>query len=102
VRKKYVQSRTQGSHPFLENYTTGSKDCIRGKTVTEGQIIEQMVNFNNLGYLVACSKEVNVNIKLYRFQNICNTARKALLVKYRSKLLEFYKVMAVPNLLYGS
>jgi hypothetical protein len=46
---------------------------------------------------------MDINVKLQRFQQLCGTIKRALAGKVRKEtLLRFYKIMAIPTLLYGS
>jgi hypothetical protein len=49
------------------------------------------------------NREMDINVKLLRFQQICGTIKRTLARKVRKEtLLRFYKIMAIPTLLYGS
>jgi hypothetical protein len=48
-------------------------------------------------------REMDINVKLQIFQQICSTIKRILAGKIRKEtLLRFYKIMAIPTLLYGS
>jgi hypothetical protein len=49
------------------------------------------------------SREMDISVKLQRFQQICGTIKRTLDGKVRKEtLVRFYKIMAIPTLLYGS
>jgi hypothetical protein len=49
------------------------------------------------------NREMDINVKLQRFQQICGTIKSTLAGKVsKETLLRFYKIMAIPTLLYGS
>jgi hypothetical protein len=49
------------------------------------------------------NREIDINVKLQRFQQICGTIKRSLAGKVlKETLLRFYKIMAIPTLLYGS
>jgi hypothetical protein len=57
----------------------------------------------DLGYNMGLNREMDINVKLQRFQQICGTIKRILAGKVRKEtLLRFYKIMAIPTLLYGS
>jgi hypothetical protein len=79
------------------------KDPIRIKIVINERILEQVLNFNYLGYNMGLHREMDINVKLQRFQQICGTIKRTLAGKVRKEtLLRIYKIMAIPTLLYGS
>jgi hypothetical protein len=48
-------------------------------------------------------REMDVNVKLQRFQQICGTIKRTLARKVmKETVLGFYKIMAMPAVLYGS
>lgn len=76
---------------------------IRNKIVIENQIIEQITNFNYLGCNVGMDRELDINRKISRYQQFCGTITRTLLGKcQRDTLLKFYKVIAIPMLMYGA
>jgi hypothetical protein len=49
------------------------------------------------------NREMDINAKPQRFQQICGTIKSTLTGKVRKEtLLKFYKLMAIPTILYGS
>jgi hypothetical protein len=65
--------------------------------------MEQVSNFNYLGCNVTYKYDEHLNVKLSKFQNICGVIARTLKTKTRKETnLKFYKIMAVPVLLYGS
>jgi hypothetical protein len=60
-------------------------------------------NFNYLGCNVTYKHDEDLNDKLSKSQNICGVIRRTLNKKTRKETnLKFYKIMAVPVLIYGS
>jgi hypothetical protein len=52
---------------------------------------------------MALNREIDINVKLQRFQQICGTIKRTLARKVRKEtLLRFCKIMAIPAFLYGS
>jgi hypothetical protein len=48
-------------------------------------------------------REMDINVKLQRFQQICGTIKRTLAGKVRKEtLLRIYKILAIPNPPYGS
>jgi hypothetical protein len=79
------------------------KDPVRINIVIKERILDQVLNFNYLGYNLGLNRELDINVKLQRFQQICGTIKRTLARKVRKEtLLRFYKIMAIPTLLYGS
>jgi hypothetical protein len=79
------------------------KDTIIIKNVIDERILDQVLNFNYLGYNMALNREMYINVKLQRFQQICGTIKRTLARKVRKEiLLRFYKIMAITTLLYGT
>jgi hypothetical protein len=79
------------------------KDPIRIKIVINERVLEQVLNCNHLGYNMGLNREIDIDIKLQRFQQICGKIRRTLAGKVRKEtLLRFYKIMAMPALLYSS
>jgi hypothetical protein len=65
--------------------------------------MEQVCNFNYLGFKVTYNYDEDLNDTLSKFQNICGVIVRTLKKKTREETnLKFYKIMAVPVLLYGS
>jgi hypothetical protein len=49
------------------------------------------------------NRDMDTNVKLQRFQQICGTIKRTLAGKVlKETLLRFYKIIAIPTLLYGS
>jgi hypothetical protein len=83
---------------FQRKYPIRSKVILNNKS-----IIQQVSNFNYLGCNVTYKHDEDLNDKLSKFQNICGIIARALMKKTRKERdLKFYKIMAVPVLLYGS
>jgi hypothetical protein len=79
------------------------KDPIRIKIVINERILDQVLNFNYLGYNMGLNRGMDINVKLQRFQQICGTIKRTSARKVRKEtLLSFYKIMARPTLLYCS
>jgi hypothetical protein len=75
----------------------------RSKIVVENKIVEQVSHFNYLGCDVTYNEDKDCDKKLHKFQAICGTIRRTLQRKARNETqIKFYKVMAVPTILYGS
>jgi hypothetical protein len=71
------------------------KDPIGIKTVINERILDQVLNFKYLGL----NRELDINVKLQRFQQICGTIKRTLAGKVRKEtLLRFYKIMAIHQL----
>jgi hypothetical protein len=52
---------------------------------------------------VGLNREMDINVKLQRFKQICGTIKRTLDGKVmKETLLRFYKIMSIPTLLYGS
>lgn len=78
------------------------KNHIRCKVVINEKSIEQVNNFNYLGFNISYCDKKDINIKIQKFQKLCGTIRRALRQKTRQDTqLKFYKTMAVPMLTYG-
>jgi hypothetical protein len=83
---------------FQVKYPVRSKIILNNKL-----IIQQVSNFNCLGCNVTYKYDEDLNDKLSKFQNICGVIARTLKKKTRRETnLKFYKIMAVPVLLYGS
>jgi hypothetical protein len=52
------------------------KDHIRIKIVIFEQILDQVLNFNYLGHNMGLNREMDINVKLQRFQQICGTIER--------------------------
>jgi hypothetical protein len=77
---------------FKEKHSVGSKTMI----------IEQVKNFNYFGCEISYNYDDDLQNKLHEFQYMCGTIKLTLINKTRKDTqLKFYKVMAVPVLLYG-
>ena len=75
------------------------KEHMRTKMFKNGKIIEQVWDFNYLGCNISYYEWKEVNNKVNNFQRMCRT------LKGKTQLsteIKFYKVMAVPILMYGS
>ena len=77
-------------------------DTIRAKIVLKDKILEQVNCFNYLGCNVSYNKNEDLIIKINRFNYMCGTIRRYLKNTRTETKLKFYKMMAVPVLLYGS
>jgi hypothetical protein len=75
---------------------------IRTKIVIEDKTLEQVNHFKYQGYDVTFLEETGTDAKIKKFQNVCNTIRPTLGKTRKDKQIKFYKVMAVPTLLYGN
>jgi hypothetical protein len=77
---------------------------IRSKIILNNKsIIEKVSNFNYLGCNVTHKYDEDFNDKLSKFQNICGVIARTLKMKTRKETnLKFYKIVAVPVLLYGN
>jgi hypothetical protein len=83
---------------FQEKYPIRLKTFLNNKS-----IIEQVSNFNYVGCNVTYKYDEDLNYKLSKFQNICTVTARTLKTKTRKETnVKFYKIMAVPVLLYGS
>jgi hypothetical protein len=79
------------------------KDPVRIKILINERILEQVLNFNSLGSNMGLNREIDINVKPQRFQQLCGTIKRTLAGKVRKlTLLRFYKIMTIPTLLYGS
>ena len=63
-------------------------------------MIEKVRDFNYLGYNISYCERKEVNNKVNKFQRMCGTISRTL--KGKTTQIKFYKVMAVPVLMYGS
>ena len=76
---------------------------MRTKIVINGKTIEQVRDFNYLGFNISYCESKEVNNKVSKFQRICSTISRTLKGKTQlSTQIKFYKVMAVPLLMYDS
>ena len=79
------------------------KEHMRTKIVINGKIIEQVRDFNYLGWNIFYCERKEVNNKLNKFQRMCGIIRRTLKGKTQlSTKIKFYKVMAVSILMYDS
>lgn len=79
------------------------KNPVRSKIIVNGNILEQVSHFNYLGCDISFNYEKDIEKKVNRFQMICGTIGRTLGRKARKETqMKFYKVMAVPTLIYGS
>jgi hypothetical protein len=66
-------------------------------------ILEQVSHFNYLGIEITYMQDKDIHNKLNKFSRKCGTLRRILKIKTRKTTqMKFYKVMALPALLYGS
>jgi hypothetical protein len=78
------------------------KDPIRSKiTLDNNPIIEQLSDFNYLGCDVTYKYDEDLNKKMNKCQSICGVISRTLKKSKKETNLKFYKVMAIPVLLYG-
>ena len=76
---------------------------MRNKIVMNGKVIEQVRDFNYLGCNISYCERKEVNNEINKFQTMCGTISRTLKGKTQlSTQIKFYKVMAVPVLMYGS
>ena len=76
---------------------------MRTKIVINGKTIEQVRDFNYLGCNISYCERKEVNNKINKFQRMCSTISRTFKGKAQlSTQIKFYKVMAVPVLMYGS
>ena len=79
------------------------KDPIRSKIVIEDKILEQVSDFKYLGCEISFKYDKDIEQKVNKFQAICGTIQRTFKNKIRKETkMKFYKVMALPTLLYGS
>ncbi|KAJ4441949.1 hypothetical protein ANN_11813, partial [Periplaneta americana] len=79
------------------------KTQVRCKILINDNIVEQVRDFKYLGCEIGNTRELDQQRKLQNFNQICGTIKRTLLNKTRKEtILKFYKVLAVPSLLYGS
>ena len=75
---------------------------MRHKIVVNGKIIEQVRCFNCLGCNISYCERKEVNNKI-KFQRMCGTISRTLKGKTQlSTQIKFYKMVAVPVLMYDS
>ena len=66
-------------------------------------IIEQVSHFQYLGCDITFEEEQDINKKINTYQHICGTIRRTIKGKTRRETqMKFYKVMALPTVLYGA
>ena len=75
---------------------------MRSKIEVDSSILEQVRQFNYLGYELSLDGEPDFDKKRNRFQGICSTIRKHLQKTFTDTQMKFYKVVARSSLLYGS
>jgi hypothetical protein len=69
------------------------KDPIRIKIVINERILDQVLNFNYLDYNMGLNRDMDINVKLQRFQQICGTIKRTLARKVRKEtLLKFIRL----------
>ena len=79
----------------------GEEPCKK-KIVIDNNVLEQVLHFNYLGCDISCRKGNDIERKLSKFSYPCGTIRRRLKHKMqRDTRLKFYKVVAVPTLIYG-
>ena len=72
-------------------------DPVRAKIVIDGTVLEQVSNFEYLGYSVSYNASNDVVNKLHKFNLMCGALKSA----SKGTRLKFNRVMALPTLLYG-
>jgi hypothetical protein len=71
--------------------------------VNKNNIFEQVCNFNYLGLQLGSNRNLDRHNNLQRLNYMCGTIKRELLHKTcQETILKFYKLLAVPSLLYGS
>ena len=79
------------------------KRPIRTKIVVDNQTLEQVCDFNYLGYNISYNVDTDWVNKLSKFRSICGTIHRNLRNKTRKETrMKFYKTVAVPTFLYAS
>jgi hypothetical protein len=79
------------------------KESIRAKIVINNNIKEQVADFNDIGCRLGSNRNRDLQNKLQRFNYLCGTIKRTLLNRSQQQaILKFYKVLAVPAVLYGS
>ena len=71
------------------------------KIILNDKPVAQVNQCNYLGCTMSYGHTVNVENKLLKFQQQIGTIKRTLNKKRKKEALKFYKVMAVPMLLYG-
>jgi hypothetical protein len=83
--------------------TFQGKNHIRCKIMIDNKMTEQVSSFKYLGFNVSYCPKEDINIKLNKFQRMCETIQRILRQKtLQSTKLKFYKIKAVPMLAYAS
>lgn len=77
-------------------------ETIRAKIVLEGKTIEQINSFNYLGCNISYIKNEDIGNKINKFNHVCGVINRSLKNTRKETKMKFYRVMAVPMLLYGS
>lgn len=99
IASRYNMSISAEKTKVMAFQGTNHKRC---KIVIDNKSIEQVNNFNYLGFNVSYCQKNDINMKLNRFYNMCGTIRRTLKNKtLKSTQLKFYKTMAVPTLTYA-
>lgn len=79
------------------------KYSVRTKIVLNDTPLEQVTSFKYLGTQLTYKHDSDCKYKLPIFQQLCGTINRNLKNKARKETqIKFYKVMAVPSLLFGS
>jgi hypothetical protein len=81
---------------------TKGKRLVRSKIEVDVSLLEQVRQFNYLGYELSVDGKKKKKKKINIFQGICGTIRKHLKKTRTDTQMKFYKVVARPSLLYGS
>ncbi|XP_075210534.1 uncharacterized protein LOC142317874 [Lycorma delicatula] len=75
------------------------KWLVRSKIIFDGQILEQVRVFNYLGCDLSYDRNIDIDKKLSRFEEVCDLIRRTVGKQIREETqLRFYKTMAVPIL----
>jgi hypothetical protein len=79
------------------------KFSISKKIVIDNKSIKKVSHFTYLGCDITCDTNKDSTIKLNKLRHMCGTLKQTLKNKTRRiKQIKFYKVIAVPTILYGS
>jgi hypothetical protein len=90
-------------HDKTNNMAFCGKYQISAKIILNTKIIEQVQSFNYLGCDISFTYDRDLSQKVCKFQYACGTIKRTLRNKTRKDtMLKYYKVMAVPMLMYGS